>query len=701
VQPRGGVTFTAGDGVGVNNSFGGVTGFVPITQQPGRSLTYAEGQVQFSTDRGHPSANLAVGHRVYDQASDRIYGGYLAYDHRSTGRNGFNQIGLGVETLGKVWDVRANAYLPVGNTRQLAGESSSSTVTATSNPFFQGNFLAVNRTIQQQIAQRYEAAGTGFDIEAGGKIANLGSGDLRGYGGLYTYSIPEGDRVVGWRARLEATPTDNVRLGLAVSGDGTFGTNVAFTAALTFPNFRPSRAEVPNPVLARMGESLARNPNIVIADQLKTQSITQQDTALLTNPSTGQPWRFRHANPGIGTGDGSVENPTGTLAGALAVAQADDIVYVQPGSNPGIPSFTIPDGVQVLSTGPVQRIDTVELGNLQLPGSGAGTLPSVLGTVTMGNRSTLSGFGISSPVGPGVLANNVNQVTIRDNAIANTATHGIELTNLSGRSLIQNNSIRQAGLEGIFLQNSQGQVDLTIANNTISDNRANGVAISLENAAQGTVALAQNTILNNQLNGVSLQLSNAANGQFNLDGNTLNTNQFKGFTALFSDDSSGTIRVANSTLSNNLDDGFYLQTSDQARATASLLSSTLSNNGTYGVFTEANGNSQLRFQAGSNTITGNGISGLSINSNGNANTAASLQSNTITSNSLSDVDILTNITGSTCLQPLTNEIGNLFIDDSFGGNIRLETGALPTNTIATSDLANWSGTTVPAGSCGF
>ncbi|MBW4692178.1 MAG: right-handed parallel beta-helix repeat-containing protein [Lyngbya sp. HA4199-MV5] len=712
ILPQVGASFTAGDSVGVSNSFGSLNGFVPIQQTPGRNITFVEGQVSLSTEGANPSANLAVGHRFYDGKGDRIYGGYLAFDHRDTGSNGFNQIGLGLETLGNTWDARANVYLPVGDTRQLASERISNTVTATSNPFFQSNFLAINRTIQQQISQRFEAAGTGFDVEAGGKIAALGrSGDLRGYGGLYYFSLPGGDDTVGVRARLEARPTDTLQLGLTLSNDNTFGTNLAFTVGITFPQSRPRRDKLKTPLVARLGDSISRNPNIVIDTQTALQASTRQETTFVTNPATGQPWQFRHANLGIGTGDGTFENPTGTVAAALAVAQPNDIVYVQAGTNPGIPAFTIPDDVQVLSTGPVQRIDTIELGNLPLPLSGAGVLPTVQGTVTLGNHTTLSGFAIGTATGSGIAGNSINTVTVRDNAIANTAAEGILFTNVQGTVTVQDNSIRQAGGEGFSLANDQGQVDLvltrnqitnngstategdgvklalrtgatgnfTITNNTIANNsgtggladgvdvklfdaangtfnladnaitgnQLNGVAIDLEATTQGTFNLSRNTISSNQAAGVATLLSNDAIGTFNLDGNTIANNQLKGVQVVVSDRANGTLNLTNTTITGNQADGFFLQTSDQARATAQLLNSSITNNTNYGIFTTANGTSQLRLLTNSTTITGNGFAGISINTDGSASSATALRTNTITGNTFGDVEVFTNAPGAT------------------------------------------------------
>lgn len=735
ISPRVGADFTTGPGVGYSSSFTGVRGFVPIAQQPGQRITFAEGQAFLSTSGADPGANLVVGHRFYNQNSDRIYGGYLAYDHRNTGNNGFNQIGLGVETLGRKWDARANVYLPVGNTRQLTSESVNSTTTV-SDPFFQSNFLATNRTVQQQIDRRFEAAAAGVDVEAGTKIANLGrSGELRGYGGLYYFGAPGGDGAVGFRARLEARPTEDIRLGLALSTDRNYGTNLVANVGITFPTNRSSRDSGRDPLLARLGESVNRNSNIVLDRQRELIRSTVQDTQLITNPATGQPFRFRHANPGVGSGDGTFENPTADVASALGVAQPDDIVYVQPGTNPGIPAFTIPDGVQVLSTGPVQRVDTVEFGNLQLPLSGAGVLPAVQGTVTLGNRTTLSGFAISTATGAGIVGNNISRVTVRDNTIANTAEQGILLNNVQGQITVTDNTIGRAGLEGFSLNNNQGQVDLllarnqitnngaasldgdgvsidlrnnavgnlTIANNTIANNsgtggvgggvdvklfnaatgnlnltdnqltgnQANGVAIDLESTAQGNFNLARNNISGNGINGTVLLLSNNARGQFNLDSNTITNNRFDGFRALLSDNTNSTINLTNNTIASNQGDGILLQTSDQAQTIATILSNTITNNTGFGIFTSANGTSQLRFLAGSNGITGNGLPGVSIETGDTAHTAAALRGNTINGNTFNDVEAINTAPGATACLQPLNNTIGTLFLDDTAGTLGL------------------------------
>lgn len=769
ISPKVGGIFTSGPGVGYTSSFSGIKAFVPIAQRPGQTITFAEGQAFVDTDNGNPSTNLVIGHRFVDPKSDRVYGGYVAYDHRNTGRGSFNQLGLGVETLGKTWDARINGYLPIGNTRQLVAENSTTTTTV-GTPFFQSNFLATTRTIQQQIHRQFEAAAAGVDAEAGGKIAALGQGgELRGYGGLYYFGAPGGEGTVGVRGRLEARPNENLQLGVSLSSDNNYGTTVALSVGVLFPTNRSTvnRDRPQTPLLARLGDPVTRNANIVLDRQTETRRTTTQEVALLNNPATGRPWQFRHAIPGVGTGDGTFENPTGTVAAALAVAQPDDIVYVQPGTNPGIPAFTIPNGVQVLSTGPVQRIDTVQLGNIALPLSGAGVLPTVQDTVTMGNNTTLSGFAISSGRGPGILGNNLSQVTIRDNAIANTGLDGIRLNNVQGPVTITDNTIQQARGAGILLNNNQGQVDLlvarnqinnngvalgedgvsvelrnnatgnvtisnnaianngtptgpgsgvnlqlfnaangtfNVADNTITSNQENGVNITLEATAQGTFNVARNTLSNNQQNGASIVLSDNAQAQITLDGNTISSNQLSGVFANGNNQSNSTINITNNAIGSNQTDGVFAATSDQARMNVNVLNNTILNNARDGFTTAAIDTSQLRFRAEGNTIANNAISGVQVLSLPTASVQGALRGNTVTGNLGGDVIGLADTGSTACLQAQNNVIGSLTLDDlSLLGQIQVENGAnlATNNSITTLNLLNWSGTSVPPGTCGF
>ncbi|WP_206754844.1 right-handed parallel beta-helix repeat-containing protein, partial [Coleofasciculus sp. FACHB-712] len=620
--PRIGAEFTTGSGVGYESSFGSIGGFVPLWQNSD-NLTFLEGRLLLSTEDSHISSNIVLGHRFYSAKDNRILGGYVAFDTRDTGNSNFNQLGAGFESLGENWDIRANAYIPVGDTRQLTQERVFSTGLSFSDPFFQGNFLGQTRNQQLQRDRNFEAAMAGFDVEAGVKIAQIGrTGDLRGYAGLYYYDAPGSAEILGWRTRLEARPTDTFRLGLLLSNDATFGTNLVLSVGANFPGTRPRGIRKEDRVLARLGESVTRNANIVVDEQSESESFSVQDTVFVTNPTTGQPWRFRHVNLGIGTGNGTFENPTATVAEALAVAQSNDIVYVQPGTNPGVPAFKIPDQVQVLSTGPVQRIDTVELGNLQLPSSNAGILVDVTGTVTMGNTTTLSGFAISTTTGSGIAGSNISNAIIRDNAIANSSGEGILLENVTGQILIQDNAIANSALEGFSLSNNQGQVNLILVKNTIANNGAlanegDGINLELRNTATGTFNISENTITGSNsfgsiADGVEVKLFESASGTFTLTNNQITANQFSGINIELESNTLGTFEIANSTISGNQFDGISIKLNDSATGTFDITNTQISKNGFYGIGILLSNNTSGTFNITNSTIAENQDNGVNI-----------------------------------------------------------------------------------------
>lgn len=672
--PRIGAEFTTGSGVGYESSFGSIEGFVPLWQNSD-NLTFLEGRLLLSTEDSHTSSNIVLGHRFYSAKDNRILGGYVAFDTRDTGNRNFNQLGAGFESLGENWDIRANAYIPVGDTRQLTQETFFSTGLSFSDPFFQGNFLGQTRNQQLQRDRNFEAAMAGFDVEAGVKIAQIGrTGDLRGYAGLYYYDAPGSAEILGWRTRLEARPTDTFRLGLLLSNDATFGTNLVLSVGANFPGTRPRGIRKEDRVLARLGESVTRNANIVVDEQSESESFSVQDTVFVTNPATGQPWRFRHVNLGIGTGNGTFENPTATVAEALVVAQPNDIVYVQPGTNPGVPAFKIPDQVQVLSTGPVQRIDTVELGNLQLPLSNAGVLPDVTGTVTMGNTTTLSGFAITTTTGSGIAGNNISNAIIRDNAIANSASEGILLENVTGQMLIRDNAIANSALEGLSLNNNQGQVNLILAKNTITDNGAlanegDGVNIELRNTAAGTFNISENTIANSNslgtiADGVEVKLFESASGTFNLTNNQITGNQFSGINIELEANTSGTFDITDSTISKNQFDGISLKLNDSATGTFNITNTQISKNGFYGIGILLSNNTSGTLKITNNTISDNQDNGVNIALSDTAVGTVNISNNQqISKNGF--YGIFTSINGNAQLRFLSES--NQIIDNAFTG----------------------------------
>jgi hypothetical protein len=493
IPARAGVGYsTSGGGY---DGFGSFQGFIPIEQKPGKDLVYLVAQLLIDNEANF-GGNLLVGYRTYNPGANRIYGGYLAYDNRDTGDNVFSQIGLGLETLGTGWDARLNAYVPVGSTRRTVSETNAITGFQPSSFRFQQNFLLASGTAQQTSIRDVDAAMAGFDLEAGGSLLRFGNtGDVRGYAGLYYISA--GDSTLGVRGRLEVRPIENVTAGLAVQHDGIFGTNVVATIALSFPNTRPKGAE-PRSVLARMGEFPGRQSAIVVDRQRETEQTTATLTnVVVQNPATRQPYVFQHVAVGTGGGNGTFESPFGVVQSALDATRSDgnSIVYVQAGTNPGIPAFTIPDRVQVLSTFPVQTLPAAiqgqRIADVTLPLSGLGAVrPTVTGTVTMRSDTVLSGFDITSATGAGITFNNVNRVEIRDNIVRNTASAGILGNGVAIANLFRNQIIA-AQDQGVYLQNVG---TATVTDNSVSNTRAGSGVIS--NPISGDISIGSITIPN-------------------------------------------------------------------------------------------------------------------------------------------------------------------------------------------------------------
>ena len=553
VEPRVGVGHTSSGG-----GYDGTTrieGFFPIGQTLGQDVGFSEARLLIDND-GQVGGNLVLGYRTFDEGSDRTYGGYIAYDHRDTGDSSFNQIGLGVETLGTHWDARLNGYIPVGEQRNVVGEGFIDT-------FFQDQSLLLTNRIDR------EAAMGGIDFEAGGRLARIGDeGDVRGYGGLYWYDAPGSPSTVGWRLRLEARPTDTINLGVALQDDELFGTNVIVNVGVNFPNGTRPRGLPPEPetALARLGENVGRNSSIVVDHQ------TELTDVVATNPETGLPYVFQHVDLGSGAGNGTIENPHGTVAPAIAAAESDGnhIVYVQAGTDPGIPGFTIPDEVNVWSTGPVQVVDTVENGIERLPLSGSGEFPLVTDTVRMGNNTSLSGFTITGTTGAGVVVQDVENAEIRDNVISSTVDAGVLLRDTFGTTTLDNNRILGDGVavldglnvndvtitnsrlisqgsdqNGLVLQDVVGDVSLADSRLTITNPTENGILIgNVAPTGSVTIAADPGQVTTNQPDQAGIALVDNQ-GEINLSGLTVNSTNGPALSAVNQDN---TLTITDSTL---------------------------------------------------------------------------------------------------------------------------------------------------------
>lgn len=694
--------YITGPGFGYSSSLGRFSGFFPLQQTPGRDLLFLTGRLHFSPKDDLVSSSLILAmRRLQNQA---IWGGYMAYDIRNTGSHHFHQLGLGFEQLSEVWDWRLNGYIPLGKTRQLVDENIVNQVSY-SNPQFENHFLSVFRNQQRRIKQSWQSALTGFELETGGKLTNLGrEGSLRGYVGVYHYGGEGVSSFWGWKGRLEANPNANYRLGLTLSQDEKFGTNLVLSVGVRLGGINPQKRSSPGSsqgsIVARLAEPIARNSLVAVAEQREVKLIESSDRIFLTNPQTNQPWRFRHVNLGIGMGNGTAENPTGTLQAALDLAQTHDIVYVRSGNNSPIPGFTIPDGVQALSTGPNQVIPTLEIPQLQLPESNSGAFPQITETVMMGNQTTLSGFRVSTSIGPGILANNVQNINLHNNQISNTAESGISLQNVTQSVSILNNTINATKSDGIFLVNNEGQIELSVAGNTIREN-AQGLSLNFNGNAGGKFNFQANEISNNQLSGIDIAANDNNVITVNLANNQINSNQLSGLSITISENSKATFLVDNhSQFNNNQQNGIYGKINDSATFELSLRNATINGNTMDGVYLETSNDAKARIIIFDKTeLNGNQGIGFNIFAFDAAKTFINLQDNFLTNSVNEDLFGSTFDSGEICLKATGNTINKLSLNDSIGGTISIEEDIMAQNIISNTNLNTT--TPVAAGTCGF
>lgn len=501
------------------NGFGetiGIHGFVPLDQDPGESVTFLEGNLQLNDS--DPSFSLNLGHRGYNLEHERIRGGYVGIDGRSTDESTFFQLASGYERIDDDWEFRINGYLPVGERTNTIQNVDLDTDLQVSNGF-QGNALVLSAIRERQRILQQEDALGGFDAEFGTELAEWDGGELMGYAGGYLLSGKESS--LGGQLRLAANFESNFNAGLSLQHDRLFGTTVALSVSASWPNIRfqddedeafEDEYEIP----IRLRDPIARRATVAVNTINESEIIYQEQIEPLRNPEEEQDYRFLHVTLGGAAGDGTYETPFATVEDAIALintnpdtySDGNTIVYVDGATSPSatIPGFTIPERVRVLSQGPEQIIAGMEFPGfpttvtrlpfsasqnfnvsadapnangitVSLPDSNDGIFPTITGggadLVTLGNRTVLAGFQIESAPQHGIIGNAIDNVELRNNLISNSGGSGIFLNNVGGSAILFDNVVNNSTDRGIFVENTSTDrpLQVTIAGFDLNNNR--------------------------------------------------------------------------------------------------------------------------------------------------------------------------------------------------------------------------------------
>ncbi|MEL6248109.1 MAG: hypothetical protein AAFR15_08855, partial [Cyanobacteria bacterium J06627_15] len=353
--------------VGPNEAFAGFEAFYPLAQVPGSNVTFLTGRINLNVD-GDFGGGLQAGYRALLNEGV-IWGAYGGFDLRETGDNTFGQLGLGGELLGNNWDANLSASFPVGDSSDTIDTSFTA-----ANARFSENVLLVDT----ELVDRNESALTVLSIDGGYQLlGDDSSSELWGRGGLYLLTGEASDDTVGVRASLDYRPQNDLRFGFGLQHDEIFGTNVVFSLNALFgpgsSSRRPeSEADPQARLWARASEPLNRVNTVLVEER---DDVEVRIGEVVIDPDTGEAYNFLHVDPGSGiaAGLGTFEDPRDTVANIVGISGSGDIIYVQAGDAGG--SFTIPDGVEVLSVGPTQIVPSI-FGDfavdITLPGSGSG-----------------------------------------------------------------------------------------------------------------------------------------------------------------------------------------------------------------------------------------------------------------------------------------------------------------------------------------
>ncbi|MBI2742652.1 MAG: inverse autotransporter beta domain-containing protein [Chlamydiales bacterium] len=422
------------NGVGYNQGYTTLEGFfAPLT-------LWKDTWVPFLDLRGHlfnsgkPAANAGIGVRYL--ATSRIWGVNAYYDYRKTNRHHYNQVSLGLESLGKIWDFRINGYLPVGDKK-------SSFFNAKFDEF-DGHYMI--------LAGKREFAMKGANAEIGAHVNNSKNAPLYIAAGPY-YLEGQGRAAWGGQARIALDVFDYVRLEGNTSydnvfkwiGQGQLSLIIPFGGKREIKQRRGNSCSMELTLSRRALQRVDRNEIIPVDKRHRKEKAI--------NPATGRPYFFWFVD-NTSHSAGTFESPFNTLVAAQNASFSNDVIYVFPGdgTSTGMSAgITLKNAQRLFGAGIDQHLSTTA-GEITIPAQASGT-PQITNltspVIACANNNEISGLH--------VLGTNILEV-ISCTGVTNTSIHNNTL-DLTLSVALQGSSI-------VGLKTTGGQI--SIVDNTFN-----------------------------------------------------------------------------------------------------------------------------------------------------------------------------------------------------------------------------------------
>lgn len=561
-------------------------------------------------DNGKWAANAGVGLRAL--WGNRAYGINTYYDYRNTSRFNSNQIGVGLETLGKLFDFRINGYLPVGS--------------KTSGPYhtafkaFSGN--------QMLVSQKYQSAMKGSDAEFGFHFGKSKSFDFYAAAGPYYFIGKKAPATWGGKARIAGVFKDILTLEISDSYDRTFHNKFQGQISLNF-SFGPKSkvkeqertCKASNTLNDRMLQPVGRQ-EIIVIDKVRKKAVA-------IDPATGLPYFFVFVD-NTSSSNGTYESPYHSLAQAQDNSSPNNIIYVFPGDGTtrGMDSGISLKANQKFWGSGVSHIIQTAQGTISIPAQSSSS-PTITNTnintegnaITLATNNAISGFTITSALNDAIFGTDPQSLEVSSCTFTNTNTYAIEASFPGNAAIALTNNQFVNNVNGVFLT-LNGTSSLLCSNNTF-EGQTSISSVPLEIAANSNLLTTQieNNVFNgNTTGGIRFDLTNVANANISVFNNTITNNGTGSQASLGSSIvilPSGTtdkcsIVLTDNSFSGNTSNSLYLHTSG-AFTTLDITASsnTMSNNGGSALVLATPVNI-LTLAATDNTISSCGDNGIAV-----------------------------------------------------------------------------------------